>query len=180
MREYEVRSRPSAAIGSGSWVQSRRHHQSAGSTPGVVARVVAAARRSAAGRSRSARIRRSTPAASSGPSGVGSGGDGSSARSRPSSSRNREGSPRPSTRDQVNTIRSRARLAASTKRRRSASSTARAWATEDRKSTRLNSSHGSNAHAAFCLKKKNNLLEIRRQRRIEAHYLASERLIERQ
>src|SRR5438876_6854579 len=34
------------------------------------------------------------------------------------------------------------------------------WRQEDRKSTRLNSSHPSISYAVFCLKKKNNLINI--------------------
>src|SRR3712207_6868735 len=37
-------------------------------------------------------------------------------------------------------------------------STRKIWATPDRKSTRLNSSHANISYAVFCLKKKNNTL----------------------
>src|SRR5207245_8077083 len=43
---------------------------------------------------------------------------------------------------------------------------ARAAACRDRKSTRLNSSHGSISYAVFCLKKKNALLSTLRERRL--------------
>src|SRR5207245_8166960 len=38
-----------------------------------------------------------------------------------------------------------------------ASSFSKPWRTPDRKSTRLNSSHGSISYAVFCLKKKNKI-----------------------
>src|SRR6266542_4741359 len=51
----------------------------------------------------------------------------------------------------------------------STASSGRGWAPRDRKSTRLNSSHGSISYAVFCLKKKNKpvqqvLLEQKKQK----------------
>src|SRR5207245_11162385 len=44
----------------------------------------------------------------------------------------------------------------------------RIWMSLDRKSTRLNSSHGSISYAVFCLKKKNRLTECRTIARIKS------------
>src|SRR5262245_64571862 len=48
-----------------------------------------------------------------------------------------------------------------------------AFPTEDRKSTRLNSSHLGISYAVFCLKKKNNTIEKHRDDRLTSHHNSS-------